>query len=155
MAAILAGEPVTTAGGLSTSCADEWTSSNPWAGCDAYDRDRMRAAIREHAALRKRWRRGSLLIGFGVPAVLASVPLLAGGGVWIGVHRTLSDEHTPRYGGGIALVLSGVATFGGAATMLALGVIDRRTAKQAARRRLTLSLLPTRDGAWLGMRLQF
>lgn len=108
--------------------------------------------------LRARWRRGNLLIGLGVPIAFGGVAMaVVGGTSWstVAADRFDHDPPLPPPAGPIAMTLGGAAVLGGAVTMIVFGALDRRAVKRQGRRRMSLSLMPTRRGAMLGAALRF
>jgi hypothetical protein len=137
---------------------NEAASQSSTQGCDVACRDLVRAQIGKDFELRRRWRRGSLLVGLGVPVAAGGVALtIAGALLWntVAVDRFDHDPPLPPPAAPIAMTFVGVAAVGGAVTMIVLGALDRSAARREARHRLSLSLVPARRGALLGAAMRF
>jgi hypothetical protein len=118
---------------------------------DVHPADLIRTTIDTDPRLRARWRRGSALMGVGIPVMVAGGVLFVSGAVF-GLVNLIDNDFN---GVGLGLFLGGVVALGGGGTMIGFGVRDRIVAKRDARRRLDLSLLPRRDGFALGLRMRF
>jgi hypothetical protein len=121
------------------------------AGIDVHPSDLVRATIDADPRLRKRWRRGGTLVGFGIPVVVVGAGMFVSGAV-LGVVNLIEDDIN---GSGIGLFLGGFAAMGAGGTMIGFGIRDRSVAKRDARRRLDLAMLPRRGGLSFGMSLRF
>jgi hypothetical protein len=113
--------------------------------------DLIRATIAADPQLSKRWRRGSVLFGFGIPVTIVGAGMFVGGAV-LGIVNVVDQNFD---GSGLGLFLGGFAAMGAGGTMIGFGVRDRAVAKRDARRRLQMSLLPRRGGASFGVALRF
>lgn len=120
-------------------------------GVDVADADLLRATIASDPTIRRRWRRGSALMGAGVPVMIVGGGMLVSGAVF-GLVNAFDRDFD---GTGLGLFLGGLAAMGGGGAMIGLGVKDRVIAKRDARRRLQVSVVPRKGGAWAGLQLRF
>ena len=121
------------------------------AGIDVHPSDMVRATIDADPRLRKRWRRGGTLVGFGIPVVIAGGAMFVSGAVF-GLVNLIDNDFD---GTGLGLFLGGFAAMGAGGTMIGFGIRDRAVAKRDARRRLAIATLPRRGGLSLGAVLRF